>query len=873
MTDTAKNNGILAEDRRKLLEVWNDTRRDYPRDACLHELVEAQAARTPNSVAVEFEGEKLTYAQLNARANQLAHRLRKLGVGPDSMVAFLLHRSLNLAVATLGILKSGAAYVPMDPEYPKDRLEFMRADTKAVVLLTEEALRGTLDAGSSTTLFLDTDWPAMAAESTANPASGAKAGNLCYVIYTSGSTGRPKGVMIEHRAAVNILLSIARDPGFTAADTMLAVTTMSFDISVSEIFLPLIVGGRIVIASRKAAQDGRALRQLVESVQPTFMQPTPITWRMLLEAGWAGSPKLVIGSTGEPLPRALADRLFVKGASLWNLYGPTETAIWSTLCRVEDDGRPVHIGRPVANTTLYVLDENRHLVPPGAEGELYIGGDGVARGYLNRPELTEEKFVPDPFTTVPGARMYRTGDLVRYRPDGNLECLGRMDFQVKIRGLRVELGEIETALGRQPSVRDAVVMAHQDTSGEKCLVGYLVCAPGKAPTPDQLRQALKDRLPDYMVPAFYIFLDEFPRTANGKVDRNKLPAPTRTPHSPSRKIHLAANARQGLLVQAWEEILGINPISIDDNFFDLGGHSLLAMAIASKVEKRTGKQISLADFYRHPTIARLAAHLDHIDPDKPVPSLEEIQSDGTRPLLVCVPSLFDLSRHLGADQPFYGASRLCLEAMLDTKTPLEQIAANYVAELKGIQRNGPYFIAGHSFGGVVAYEIARQLADAGNPIGLLVLIDPDPPRPFPVDTYRFTRFAFHLAKLLKLPFAEKKRHLLQNLQNIANRSLPVTMVSEHEKWMREYYRKTGDLHQTYHPKPFHGNAVMFLSTDVHWRFHPKSDPRNHWSKMIPGKLEVFDTPGNHESVVFEPHIQGLAKKIKDCLTEAVRAAR
>ena len=873
MTETAQTHVLSADDRRKLLGLWNDTRQEYPRHSCLHELVEAQVARTPGAVAVEFEGRRLTYAELNARANQLAHRLRKLGAGPDLLVAHCVDRSLEMVIAVLAILKAGAAYVPLDPAYPKDRLAFMLADTKAAVLLTQESLRSALPAAQAQVLCIDTDWVSIAQESPLNLQCDARPDSLCYVIYTSGSTGRPKGVMLEHRAAVNILLSVAREPGFTAADTMLAVTTLSFDIAVSEVFLPLITGGRLVVVSREVAADGRRLRQALEDSQPTFMQPTPITWRLLLEAGWPGSPRLTMISTGEALPRTLADKLLPNGTSLWNLYGPTETTIWSTGCRVEDDGRSVHIGRPLANTTAYVLDDQRQPVPIGAEGELYLGGDGVARGYLNRPELTEEKFVPDPFSTIPGARLYRTGDLVRYRPDGNIECLGRMDHQVKIRGLRIELGEIETVLGKQPTVREAVVVAREDNGGDKRLVGYLVCAPGKTPTPTELRQALKDRLPDYMVPAAYVFLPEFPRTPNGKVDRSKLPAPSRDGATVPRQVKLPANARQGHLVQVWEEMLNVGAIGVDDDFFDLGGHSLLAMAIAARVEKGTGKKISLADFYRHPTVERLAAHLDQLDPDKPAPALEEIQPLGSKPPLICVPSLFDLSRHLGSDQPFYGLSKLSMEQMLAARTSVEQIAARYVAEIKTLQRSGPFFIAGHSFGGVVAYEIARQLTEAGHRIGLLALLDPDPPRPYPVDTYRFTRFAFHLVKLWKLPLAEKKRHLLQNLRNIANRSLPTTMVSEHEQWMREFYRKTGESHAGYFAQPFRGEAVMFLSAEVHWRFHPASDPRNHWSKLVSGKIATLDVPGNHESVVVEPHVQTLARKLKDVLDETSRAAR
>jgi thioesterase domain-containing protein/acyl carrier protein len=375
-----------------------------------------------------------------------------------------------------------------------------------------------------------------------------------------------------------------------------------------------------------------------------------------------------------------------------------------------------------------------------------------------------------------------------------------------------------------------------------------------------------------MVPAAYVVLDEFPRTPNGKVDRSKLPPPSYEAASTPRKITLPANASQSALAQAWEEMLGTSPISIDDDFFDLGGHSLIAVAIAARIEKRFGRSVSLADFYRHPTVERLAAHLDKLGTGSPVPALEEIQPGGSQPPLICVPSLYDLSRHLGPDQPFYGLSRISIEQMLDDNVPLEQMAAKFVDELKRLQRTGRFFIAGHSFGGVLAFEIARQLSEAGREIGILALLDPDPPQPYPPDTYRFSRFAFHAQTILRLPLAEKKKHFLKNIRNIGNRILPKTMVSEHEKWMRDFHRKTGETHACYNARPFKGNAVMFLATGVHWRFQPSSDPRNNWAKYISGKIKIDDVPGNHESVVVEPHVQVLARKLKDHLASACRGS-
>jgi len=465
---------LLTEDeRQQVLVEWNDTAREYPKEICLHELFESQAAQTPHQLAITLGEGQLTYRDLDGRANQLARHLRKLGVGAESLVGICIERSLEMVVGLLGILKAGAAYVPLDPAYPNERLAFILDDAKVSVLLTQEDALGGLPEYRGQIIRLDSDWSTIAQESNENPSNEATGDNLAYVIYTSGSTGKPKGVQIPHRAVVNFLNSMRQEPGMTSQDVILAITTLSFDIAGLELYLPLTVGACVRIVSREVASDGAQLKAELTRSGATIMQATPATWRLLLEAGWQGNERLKILCGGEALPRELANRLLTCCGSLWNMYGPTETTIWSAIHRIESGNGQVLIGRPIANTEFYLLDENFQPAPVGVPGELYIGGDGLGRGYFRRPQLTAEKFVPHSFGRH-GELLYRTGDLARYLPDGNVEFLGRIDHQVKIRGFRIELSEIETILEQHPLVRGAVVTAREDTPGEKSLVAYVV---------------------------------------------------------------------------------------------------------------------------------------------------------------------------------------------------------------------------------------------------------------------------------------------------------------------------------------------------------------------------------------------------------------
>jgi amino acid adenylation domain-containing protein len=601
---------LTETERGQIVEAWNRTRAAYPNDKCIHALFEEQVQRTPESAAVVFEGMRLTYRELNERANRLARHLQKLGVRPDSLVGVWVERSLDMVVALFGVLKAGGAYVPLDPSFPIERLEFMVEDSRLQILLTQEKLAARVPGKTAARVVrLDADWPEISREPGENSAPSAKPENLAYVIYTSGSTGKPKGVQLEHRSVVNFLVSMHKEPGFTAGDRLVSVTTLSFDIAGLEIYGPLTAGGEVVVASRSTSLDGIQLAALLEETGATVMQATPATWRLLLEAGWRGLPGLRILCGGEALPRELADKLLATGSEIWNLYGPTETTIWSTVGRVEPGDSYPDIGHPIANTAVYILDEQRRPVPVGVPGEIYIGGDGLARGYLNRPELTADRFVPDPFRDLPGARMYRTGDLGRYRADGAIQCLGRVDHQVKIRGFRIELGEIEAALAKEPDVAQAVVVAREDGAGMQRLVAYVIAPPGTGLDTAALRAHLAKQLPEYMIPSIFLAMDAFPLTPNGKVDRKALPAPDGQRMVLSSTYVAPGTESERAIAAVWQDVLKLDKVGLNDNFFDLGGHSLLVVQMQSRLRKLLNRNVMLVDLFQHPTIGSFAEFL------------------------------------------------------------------------------------------------------------------------------------------------------------------------------------------------------------------------------------------------------------------------
>jgi amino acid adenylation domain-containing protein len=573
-----------AELRHVLYDV-NQTASDFPADSCAHQLFEEQVARTPKAIALEFEDLSLTYEQLNAKANQLARHLARVGVQPGDLVGIYMERSAEMVVALLGIWKAGAAYIPLDPTFPRERLAFVFADSAVPILLTQAKLVQDLPVSDCRLVCVDRDAPAIEKESSTDQNIAADPSRVAYTIYTSGSTGDPKGVEVTHRNLANLLHSMAKEPGLGPSDTIVAVTTISFDISALEIYLPLIVGAKLVVASRLVASNGLQLLDLLIRTRATVVQATPITFRLLLEAGWAGSPRFKVYCGGEALSRELANRILETGVPLWNMYGPTETTIWSATSEVTQDSGSVTIGPPIANTQFYVLDSNLQPSPMGVAGELYIGGEGVARGYYKRPELTSERFLANPFSANTGARIYRTGDQVRRLKDGHFEFLGRLDGQIKLRGFRIELGEIETAISQHPAVKEAVVLVREDVPGDKRLVAYLTPNPGGTPAPSVFREFLLPRLPDYMIPAAFLTLPSLPLTPNGKVDRKALPAPDWANQKRTAQFVEAGTPEEKKMAEIWAEVLRLDKVGMEDNLFELGADSLHVFQIVARANK------------------------------------------------------------------------------------------------------------------------------------------------------------------------------------------------------------------------------------------------------------------------------------------------
>lgn len=594
---------LLAEPELALLEQWGETKAVFPENTRFDQLFDAQAARTPEAIAVRDGNITLSYAQLRDQSNRLAQALRARGVVRGTVVGLCLDRSARLIVSQLAVFKSGAAYVPMDPMYPADRLHFMAADSQICLLITDPQGQQLIDWPTQQLLVLGNEPLAPSASTDRAAASATERGveaqpeDPAYVIYTSGSSGRPKGVRIPHRAVVNFLTSMVRQPGMTCTDRLLAVTTPCFDISVLELFLPLIVGAQVVLCRREQSLDGEALAGLLASERITVMQATPSMWRLLIDEGWHGTPGLKALCGGEPLPEDLARELLRRCDSLWNMYGPTETTVWSTCGRIEppesaDAAVDIHIGQPIANTTLHILDPSGQRCPIGIAGELCIGGAGLALDYLGRPELTAERFVADPFSSDAHARLYRTGDRARWRYDGRLEHQGRIDFQVKVRGHRIEPGEIESVLLEHPNIVRAVVVTREDRPGDVRLTAYLVAA-REIPSAKALREHLREKLPEYMLPHHYVALDRIPLLPNGKTDRSALPAPMDTfvmpePDSPDAD----ADVRVVQLRQIWMDVLG-SPVNADDNFFEIGGDSMLALRMITRVQRATGIRFNL----------------------------------------------------------------------------------------------------------------------------------------------------------------------------------------------------------------------------------------------------------------------------------------
>ena len=888
---------MLAEgERQQLLVEWNNTAVAQPEnDLCLPQLIAEQARKNPDQVALIFQEQQqeqhkeqqLSYGELNRRANQLAHHLQSLGVGPEVLVGLCVERSLEMVVGLLGILKAGGAYVPLDPSFPQARLAYMIADSGMRVLVTHRQLDQSLPERPASIVHLDSDWERIAGQDTTHtklPETRPK--DLAYVLYTSGSTGKPKGVAIPHSAVVNFLRSMQREPGFSSQDRLLAVTTLSFDIAGLELYLPLVSGGTCVIASREDNYDPARLMERIRESQCTLMQATPATWRALIEAGWEGSKNLKLLCGGEALPGDLAAALLPRCAELWNMYGPTETTIWSTIHRVMSANGPVPIGRPIANTQVFILDGHRQLVPTGIVGELYIGGTGLARGYLARPELTAERFVESPFE--PKARLYRTGDRARWLADGTLECLGRVDNQVKIRGFRIEPGEVESALVRHPAVGQCVVVARENSHGEKILAAYLEPRPHQpAPQVSALRQHLAHDLPAYMIPSAFIVLDQLPLTPNGKIDRNTLPTPNQEHVEVSRAVAAACDAIEQMLVQIWSRILHVRSIGIHDNFFDLGGHSLLAVRIMAEIEGLVKKRLPLATFLQAPTIADLADVLRKEDWKPSWSSLTPIRAGGSKPPLFLMHShggnvleYYTLAKYLPADQPVYALQARGLDGNIIKDQSFEAMAAAHLAELRSLQPEGPYFLGGYCLGGLLALEAAQQLAAVGEEVALVVLIQTMNPAyaRFSPDLTVFQRGWYRATKRVDLEFEylhqKGANHILERCRRAWDIARARTAIAfdnstgnSHRQQKRRSLAYTLEMlaieHEkaliSYVPRSYNGPVILFRASKQLSGL--MTDYTLGWKGLLKGNLEICEVHGHQETMLSRPNVSLLAEKL------------
>ncbi|HEX2269377.1 MAG TPA: amino acid adenylation domain-containing protein [Pyrinomonadaceae bacterium] len=856
---------LTASELRRLLVEWNDTAKELAGEVCIHRLFEQQVERTPDAIALVFEERRVTYSELNQRANNLAHYLIALGIGPELFVGLLLERSPEMIVALLAILKAGGAYVPLDPASPPARLSYMLDDAQISVLVTDS--RSAAEQHLSPyvqVICMDNEVDEIAKHSDRNPRCNTDGDNAAYVIYTSGSTGAPKGVVIAHRSVCNQISAMVQAFGIRPESCMLQFASLGFDASVLEIFTVLTTGGRLCLVSRETLLSGRQLAEYAQERNVTVATFPPSMLAVLSPQEWPTLETVI--SAGERCPADLAAR-WSNGKRFLNAYGPTETTIVGIA--YEHDGVRAGdppIGRPLNSTYVYLLDQHLNPVPVGVAGELHLGGAGVGRGYLGRSGLTAEKFIPNPFSTEPGARLYKSGDMACYLPDGNIRYLGRRDEQLKVRGFRIEPGEIETTLKEHPAVADAVVVADEDQR----LVAYVIRA---AVGDEELRVFARQRLPDYMVPSFFISLAELPLTPSGKVDRIALRARARTQIERVDERLGPRDPLESELVRIWEELLHVEP-DIRDNFFDLGGHSLLVMSLLVRVEQVTGKRLRVADVFQWPTIESLASLLrDEIDRGPLVGPLVAIQSEGSltpvffvHPAGGSVGGYFALARELDSDRPFYALQGTSAG---NTRRQVEPVAAYYLEAIRTVQPDGPYLLGGWSSGGVIAFEMARQLQERGADVALVVLLDSGPPGIGGSDDSLslLAGFAGNLGIPIDLVSEELLRSDTQTqlkwLLDQAHRSqaLPPDLGLDDLRRKFELYLADIEAVRNYDP-PAASFPLLLLRAAGE---QEDSETIARWTRLSSNNLEVHNVPGDHLTMMRVPHVTTLAAFLRQRL--------
>lgn len=847
---------LLGEDEeRTLVSDWNETARPLPY-ASVVDWVAAKTAEAPDTVVLEQGDTRWTYADLDAQANAIAAKLIEAGVTPGQLVGLSLSRTPWMVAAMLGVAKAGAAYLPLDPGFPPARLAMIVESAEPALILTEADTEQSLPADAAPMMRLERDWPVREVEL---PRVDGEA--LAYVLYTSGSTGKPKGVEVPHAALANLLLAMQDTPGFTADDSLLAITTLSFDIAELELWLPLVSGGKIILAPREASIDMVALAELIAAARPTVLQGTPATWRGLIEAGWPGTPGLRALCGGEALPRALVEQLLPRVGELWNVYGPTETTIWSTVDRVEEGTGAVPIGRPIANTVVRVLDADGNDRPIGAIGELHIGGRGVACGYRGQPEMTAQRFIDHH-----GTRLYKTGDLARWRADGRLECLGRTDNEEKIRGFRIAIEEVEGALAKLPGVTGASVRAWPDASGERALAGYLV----GTGDPAMWREQLTTKLPDYMIPTWFVTLDALPLTPNGKVDRKALPKPGQPT---KRDITPPATPNEERLAAIWRAVLKVDQVSRDDDFFDLGGHSLLVARLLRRIQAEYGIKLPMAALFRAPRLSDMA-ELIVSDAALEMPVLVPIQPHGSQLPIIWLDggsTFLSLVERLGTDQPFIGLSvDAVMERVGGCPKKLEDTARLIVQAIREEYPRGPYRLGGWCTSGILAFAVASQFRAEGDEVQALLLAHPfHPAKSRQIGSIRFflSKVRFHVDQSLRQPDGERLRYFFARLRGLSDAA---ALAGGREAVLQPALRTKLDRSATkYNPPIYDGDVAVFQPQD-----HPTVlDFFEDWRPHVTGHFDAFSIPGGHSTMMQEPNVDVFAACVREVLDRTASGRR
>jgi amino acid adenylation domain-containing protein len=890
---------ILTEkEAHQVLTEWNQTKTDYPKNLCVHQVFEEQVKKTPDAPAVEFNRQQLTYSQLNEKANKLARVLLKHGAGEDKIIAIFLERGLDLPVTMLAVSKTGSTYLPIDPIFPKARLETILADAGPVVLVTQSSLVHSLPQTTAELVFVD-DQSILGKEQGDNLGLGNPMKPL-YILYTSGSTGKPKGVPIKQHSVVNLLKSMTGKLEVGKDDILFSITTISFDIAELEIYGPLITGAKVVIGSHETAMNTELLMKALDEYNVTVFQATPATFKMLVRSSWKGKKDMRIVCGGEALSKELVSELMPRCKEVWNGYGPTETAIYSVVKKISPtelagDGY-VPIGRPVDNTKLYVLNKKMVPVSVGLTGELYIGGDGLSPGYFNLPEKTAQQFIPDPFSEEPGQLLYKTGDLVRYQPDGNMVYLNRADSQVKIRGFRIELGDIESALSRFEGIAENVVVVRQDSTGEKMLVAYFIPKDGSVLDTQEMRRHLKELLPEYMIPGAFVKMEKFPLTATNKVDRKALPEPDINSDVHIKEYAAPVTSTEKKLAAIWASTLKQSKVGIHDNFFEIGGHSMIAVSLILKIEKELGVRLPLATLFERSTIHLLGEIID--EKSKPVSwrSLVPIRPEGSRKPIFLVHGVglnvllySALVNHLDPDLPVYGLQAKGLDGKEKPLETLEEIAAHYISEIMTVDLEGPYAVAGFSLGGRIAFEMAQQLTAMGKKVSFIGLFDAAANEYYAsqpligtlgsrmLDRVKYLvwniRYLFRDQEQTKLSIiARKLKNLRWNLRGMDMEIDIKDMVSkgaesELPRYLRQVHRANLRADKNYKPKPYSGKLVLFKAK--HQTFYHQDPDHYGWDEYALGGLQVHEIPGEHSRIFAPPNDKYFAKVLEESLKTPV----